>query len=83
MTFKAIKVFTESEEAAVRLNLMTAIDDMAPLHKIMRLYVDYVLVHMKGNKLHTAKKMRIDRRTIQRWEKPSVSTTNTPVIAEQ
>ena len=49
--------------------LLDAIERSAPLAEIERLYAFHVLERMGGNKVHTAVRLKIDRRTLQRWEK--------------
>ena len=55
-------------EAALN-KLMDAIERSAPLADVERLYAFYVLAVTNGNKSHTAVKLKIDRRTLKRWEK--------------
>lgn len=47
--------------------LQEGITKHVSLKEISRLYVRYVYEALGENKLHTAKKIGIDRRTIQRW----------------
>ena len=47
--------------------LTTLIEVCAPLKQVSIAYVKYVLARFGGNKLHTARQIAIDRRTIQRW----------------
>jgi DNA-binding NtrC family response regulator len=49
--------------------LWEAIERTAPLAEVERLYAFHVLERMGGNKVHTAVRLKIDRRTLQRWEK--------------
>ena len=46
--------------------LLTAIIQDAPMRTVKRLYVKYVLARLGNNKVHTATKLGLDRRTIQR-----------------
>lgn len=49
--------------------LVEAIERSAPLAEVVRLYAFHVLEKMGGNKVHTAERIQIDRRTLQRWER--------------
>lgn len=52
------------------LALTEAAEDLLPMAKFQRAYVDYVLRRFGGNKVHAAAAIGIDRRTIQRWARP-------------
>lgn len=47
--------------------LVDAAENLVPMHRFQRVYVDYALRRFGGNKVHTAAALGIDRRTIQRW----------------
>lgn len=47
--------------------LIEAAENLVPMHRFQRVYVDYALRRFGGNKVHTAAALGIDRRTIQRW----------------
>jgi DNA-binding NtrC family response regulator len=47
--------------------LIESAENLVPMHKFQRVYVDYALRRFGGNKVHTAAALGIDRRTIQRW----------------
>jgi len=49
--------------------LLTLIDRSASLAEVQRHYAFYVLEAEGGNKVHAARKLGIDRRTLQRWAK--------------
>jgi DNA-binding NtrC family response regulator len=55
--------------------LVEAAEMLVPMHKFQRVYVDYALRRFGGNKVHTAAALGIDRRTIQRWARARVEST--------
>jgi hypothetical protein len=61
---------TEDEEVRSTLAaLMSAIGDKRPLGEISRLYVKHILAVRGGNKSHASETLRVDRRSLQRWQK--------------
>ena len=64
---------------SARDKLVDALEARAPLtlQKFSYLYVTCVLERHGGNKLHAAKALGIDRRTIQRWVKGGLVTVTT------
>lgn len=52
-----------------RAALLGAIDRRASLREVEIAYVRYVLTCLGGNKVHAARAIEVDRRTIQRWER--------------
>ena len=67
-----IKLTAEAAEAddvkKAEAALQKGIADRLPLKEIDRLYVTYMLATNRGNKVHTARALGIDPRTIQRWK---------------
>lgn len=52
--------------------LRDKIVEVRPLHEIVMAYVEYSLARHKNNKVHTAKALEVDRRSLQRWAKKGV-----------
>jgi DNA-binding NtrC family response regulator len=49
--------------------LLSLISEAKPLHEVDRAYAAFVLLRNNGNKLQASKRLQVDRRTLQRWEK--------------
>lgn len=64
-----MKGFEENAAVFEKECLMKAIEARRPLAEVSRLYVSYVLAGFSCNKVWTARALRVDRRTIQRWER--------------
>lgn len=61
--------------------LVEAAENLVPMHKFQRVYVDYALRRFGGNKVHTAAALGIDRRTIQRWARARAEQRPAPVTS--
>lgn len=57
------------EAATKRAEIIRALDTDLPLKAFCELYMEYVLTACGGNKVHAARILKIDRRTIQRKAK--------------
>lgn len=73
------KTANDNVPRSAREKLVEAIDARVPLtlQKFSYLYVSLLLERHHGKKLHAAKALGIDRRTIQRWVKARLVTVTT------
>lgn len=70
-----------AEEARARLE--ADIEAGVPITRIVRSYLEFMLARCGGNKVHTARRVGIDRRTIQRWAKSGMPKTVRSTQAER